>query len=282
MKATWMRIVLALAALLLLAPGARAAITCTSITTPAVSLNYVNNTTMSVQTFFAVTCNRSSTADPLSVSYSVKADNGTNPTGINNRATYTATGATVRYDFFTSASCAVQWKGGTTISDTITWSAGSTGSITKQTSFWLCVVTAQTATSSGLYTDSVALNLTYSNNLSLAGTGSVSIFAPALCTVTTPPRNISLNYGAFGVQAAGTTILGVTCTTGMPYVVSTDVPEAVLNGLRYVFSPSNFSSNGTGALQNHTITATIPAGQAGACATGACSATRTHTLTITY
>jgi spore coat protein U-like protein len=281
MKAAWLRVLLALAALLVIAPGARAAITCTSLTAPPISLNYVNNTTMTVQTAIAVTCNRGSAGDPLSVSYSVKADNGGNPTGINNRATH-ASGATVRYDFFTSASCATQWKGGTTVGDTITWSAGSTGSITKQTSYWLCVVTAQAATSSGLYSDSVALTLTYANNLTVSGSVPVSIFAPALCTITSPAGNINLSYTAFGPQVSGSTSIRVSCTTGMPYVLSTDVPEAVLNGLRYVLSLSAVNANGTGAAQTHSITATIPALQAGTCATGACNATRTHTLTISY
>lgn len=281
MKAAWLRILLALAALLLLAPAARATITCTSITSPGVTLNYVNTTTVSVQTFFAVTCTRSSTGDALSVSYAVKADNGGNPTGINNRATH-AGGALLRYDFYTGASCGTQWKGNTSISDTIAWSAGSTGSITKQTSYWLCITTAQTPTSSGVYSDSVGLTLTYANNLTVAGSSAVAIFAPALCTVTTPPGNISLSYVAFGPQVAGSTSIGVTCTNGMPYVISSDVPEAVLNGLRYVFSPGTLSTNGSGGLQSHTITATVPSGQAGTCPAGNCNATRTHTLTITY
>lgn len=276
----WLRILLALAALLL-APCAQATINCTSITAPGVTLNYQNNTTVSLQTFFAVTCTRSSTGDPVSVSYSVKADNGGNPNGINNRATYT-TGATVRYDFYTNSSCATQWKGGTTVADTITWSGGSTGSITRQTSYWACIVSSQTATSSGVYSDNVALTLTYSNNITVSGTVPVAIFAPALCTVTTPPRNIALSYVAFGPQVSGSTSVGVTCTAGMPYVVSTDVPEAVLNGLRYVLGPGTISGNGSGALQTYNITATIPAGQAGTCTSGACNATRTHALTISY
>jgi spore coat protein U-like protein len=236
---------------------------------------------MSVQTFFAVTCTRTSTSDPVSVSYSVKADNGDNANGVNNRGKH-SDGSALRYDFYTSSSCSTQWKGGTRISDTITWSGGSTGAITKQTSFWVCVVSAQTVTSSGVYSDSVGLTLTDSSNLTLSATALVSIFAPALCTVTSPPRSIALGYTAFGPQVSGTTSIGVTCTAGMPYVVSTDTAEAVLSGLRYVLSPGSVSSNGSGALQTHTITATVPGGQAGTCASGACNATRTHTLTISY
>lgn len=280
MKSCWHRLLLALALLLLL-PAARAAITCTSISSPGVSINYVNGTTASVQTFFTVSCTRSSASDPASVSYDVLADNGTNPTGQNNRATLA--GATLRYDVFTSASCATTWKGNRKISDTITWSGGATGTITKQTSFWACMVSAQTATSAGGYTDSVGLTLSYgNNNPTVSGIVPVSIYAPALCTMVTPAGNLTLNYTAFGPQTSQSTSFAVTCTSGMPYTIATDVTEGVLTGVRYVLTLSTPTANGTGAPQTYSITATVPAGQAGACPIGNCSATRSHTLTITY
>ena len=268
-------------AVILLPAAAQAAIACTSITSPGVTINYPPNTTLAVQSVFAVTCTRG-TGDPLSVSYSVKADNGGYASGVNNKATYTPTGATLRYDLYTSSTCATQWKGNTAISDTITWPAGSTASITKQTSYWGCITTAQAAPSSGVYTDRVGLTLTYDNNLQLPGTLLVNIYAPAQCTVTTPPGNISLSYAAFGPQVSGSTSIGVNCTAGMPYTLATDVPEGVLNGVRYVLGLSTTSTSGTGAPQAHSISATAPGGQAGACASGSCNATRTHTLTISY
>ncbi|MEJ8838767.1 spore coat protein U domain-containing protein [Ramlibacter sp. AN1133] len=280
MKTVWLRILPALLALLVLPGAARAAITCTSLASPGVSINYQPNTLATLQAVFAVTCTRN-TGDPTSVSYSVKADNGGNPSGVNNKATH-ASGSTIRYDFFTASTCGTQWKGGMTVSDTITWPAGATGPITKQTSFWACIVSAQAAPSSGVYADSVGLTLTYGGNQTLPGTVAVNIYAPALCTVTSPPGNISLSYAAFGAQVAGSTTIGVNCTSGMPYTLGTDVPEGVLNGLRYVLSLSATAPNGIGAPQTHTVTATIPAGQAGTCPSGSCNATRTHTLTITY
>jgi spore coat protein U-like protein len=280
MRSCWHRLLLALALLLLL-PAARAAITCTSVSSPGVSINYVNGTTTSVQTFFTVSCTRSSAGDPASISYDVTADNGGNPTGQNNRATLA--GATLRYDVFTSASCGTTWKGNRKISDTITWSGGATGTITRQTSFWACMISAQTATSTGTYTDSIALTLAYgNNNPTVSGTVPVAIYAPALCTMVTPAGNLTLNYTAFGPQTSQSTSFAVTCTSGMPYTIATDVTEGVLTGLRYVLTLSTPTANGTGAPQSYSITATIPAGQAGTCAAGNCSATRAHTLTIAY
>jgi spore coat protein U-like protein len=271
----WLLLVL----VLLLPCVARAAINCTSITTPGVSINYVNNTTTSVQTSFSVTCTRA-TGDPQSVSYSVKADNGKNFNGVNNNATLGT--ASLRYDLYTSATCGTQWKGGTTISDTITWGTGITGSITKPTSYWGCMVIAQTASASGTYTDTPTLTLTYNNNQTLTVPVPVAIYAPALCTVAKAPGPINLSYAAFGPLVSNFTTIGVQCTNGMPFTMATDVPEAVLNGLRYTLGISGPAMNGTGTAQTYNITATIPAGQAGTCTTGSCSATRTHTLTITY
>jgi spore coat protein U-like protein len=265
---------------MLLLPAAQAAITCTSVTAPSVAISYTSNTTTSLQSYFTVSCTRTSTSDASSVSYDVIADNGLNPMGLNNRASLGT--AVLRYDVYTNASCGTQWKSNKAISDTITWSGSSTGTITKQTSYWTCITTAQTPTASGTYTDTIGLTLTYGNNVNVYGSVGVSIYAPALCTMTTPAGDLFLNYAAFGPQVSQSTTFSVTCTNGMPYTISTDVTEGVLTGLRYLLSLSSTSTNGTGAAQSHSITATLPAGQAGTCPSGTCTATGTHTLTITY
>jgi spore coat protein U-like protein len=280
MRTFWAR----LAAVLLLVcswPAAHATITCTSISSPGVSVGYVNNSTTSLQTYFVVSCTRSSVSDPLSVSYDVAANNGLNPNGVNNRAFLGS--ASLRYDVFTNSSCGTAWKNPRNISDSITWPNGATGTITKQTTYWGCIVTAQTATATGTYTDSVTMTMTYGpTNTTVVGTIPVSIYAPALCTVTTRPGALSLGYQAFGPQVSQSTNFGLTCTSGMPYTIATDVPEAVLTGLRYTLGLSATSASGTGAPQTYSVTATIPAGQAGSCPSAACTGSRIHTLTITY
>jgi spore coat protein U-like protein len=268
-----------LAMLLLALPAAQAAITCTSITSPGASISYVNNTTTSVQTFFTVSCTRSSPGDPNFVDYDVTADNGLYANGQNNNARLGA--ASLRYDVFTTAGCNTTWKGNRQISDRITWTGGATGTITKQTNFWACIVSATTATASGTFTDTVGLTLTY-NNTVVSGSVPIRIYAPALCTWTTPPSDINLTYAAFGPQVSGSTTFRVTCTSGMPYTIATDVTEAVLTGVRYTLAVNAPDGTGTGAAQSYTITATIPANQAGTCAGSTCSGVRTHTLTISY
>lgn len=279
MTTFWTRLCV-LALLLLALPAARAAITCTSITSPGASINYVNGTTTSVQTFFTVSCTRSSAGDPTSVTYDVTADNGMYFNGQNNNARLGT--APLRYDVFTTAACSQTWKGNRRISDTITWSAGATGTITKQTNFWACMVSAQTATASGTYTDTVGLELTYNTNVIVTGTVPIRIFAPALCTWTTPPSDINLTYAAFGPQVSANTSFAITCTSGMPYTMSLDVAAAVLAGVRYTLAINATGGTGTGAAQSYSITATIPAGQPGTCAGAACSGMRAHTLTIAY
>lgn len=276
--------ILATLASLLLSPSARAAITCSTFYSPGVSINYVTNTTVTMQTFFSVTCSRDFTTDPTSITYSVTTtNNGTNPNGINNRATSTSNAAaTVNYDFYTASGCGTQWKGKTAISDTITWGTTGTGPITRQTTFWACITTAQAPTTSGLYSDTVGLALS-AGTQTLPATAQVSIYAPALCTITTPPGNISLTYKAFGPAVSNSTQFWVQCTVKMPYTMATDVTQNVLNGVRYSLALSSTASNGTGAPQNFSITASANGGQAGTCAGGACPpATRTHTLTISY
>lgn len=267
--------------LVLVLPAAQAAITCTSISSPGGSLNYVNaSTTGSVQSYFTVSCTRSATTDPMSITYDVLADNGGNPQGQANRAALA--GAFVRYDVYTSATCATLWKSNKAISDTITWTGNTTGTVTKQTPFWICTPTAQTVTTSGLFTDAVTMTLTYNNNVTRTGTIPVSIFAPASCSFTTFPADISLTYAAFGPLVSQSSTFSVTCNSGMPYTIATDVAEGVLTGVRYLLGLSATTTNGTGVAQTHSITATIPAGQAGTCGTGTCAGTSTHTLTITY
>jgi len=60
----------------------------------------VTNTT---QTFFTVTCTRSASGDPTSITYAVAVNNGNNAVGQNNRAALDA--HFVRYDVFKETGC---------------------------------------------------------------------------------------------------------------------------------------------------------------------------------
>jgi spore coat protein U-like protein len=267
-----------LVALLVVLPHlARAAITCSSVTSPGITMSYVNSTTMSVQTYVTVTCTRGSAGDPTSQAYTVKVDNGLNPASSSRNKVMNGT-ASLIYDTYTNSACSTQWGTTTTIADTISWGS-STGPLSKQTSYWGCITTAQAATASGAYTDTVGMTLTYGAS-TLTGTLPVVIYAPAACTVS-PPSQFNLAYTAFGPQVSLNKLFNVTCTSGMPYAMSLDATSGTLAGLSYTVALSAAGSSGTGLAQGYFATATIPAGQAGSCASG-CTGTATHVITVTY
>jgi spore coat protein U-like protein len=268
--------------LLLGLPAAQAAITCTSVASSAALIYYVNNTLDSVQVTLTVSCNRGNNRDPLSLAYTVAADNGNNALGQNNRAALGA--ARLDYDTYKTSGCNTIWGSNpqaNRIRDTITWTAGQTGTRTMQTSAWVCITATQTATTAGSYLDTVNLTLRYGSS-QVMGSMPVTIVAPSVCTITTVPGNIALTYTAFAATTAASTPFAVRCTSGMPYTLATDVADGVLAGVRYLLGLSATTANGTGNPQAYTITATIPGGQAGTCAGSGCSGTRAHTLTVSY
>lgn len=274
--------------LALAANAASAAITCTSITSTGFTTAYVPNTTVSTQLSFTITCNRGSTSDPTTLSYSVKADNGLTPQGNANRASLLLGGVTsyINYDVYTPSCSTTQWKNNVAISGTVTWSATQTGNATDTEPFWGCIVTAQNPTTAGSYTDSIGITATYNpgtGNTTLPGTIPVTIYAPANCVINPAPGNVNIIYPAFSAVAqSSTTSFGATCTSPMPYSLSVSPATGTLAGVNYNVTLGTTSATGTGTLQTHTITVTAPAGQGGTCAGATCTATQTHTLTVTY
>jgi spore coat protein U-like protein len=260
--------------------AAHAAITC-SITSPGFAAAYdpaAINTNIT-QTYFTVTCTRGATTDPGSVNYSVKVDNGLNPSGQRNRATFGAN--RVNYDFYKDAGCGTTWKGNSAITGTITFAG--TGTFTSQGNYWGCVPAAQSGLAAGVYTDSVTMTMTYGSPQSTASTSAgVTISTPPTCSMSTPPGNVVFNYISLGAAVNASTTYGVTCTLALPYTMALDATAGTVVGLAYTIALSTPSSTGTGAQQTFSINGSIAAGQAGVCATATCSGTQPRTLTITY
>lgn len=277
MKTWLMR--LAVAACLAWAGGAHA-ITCTSIMSPGFSTTYFSRTTRMVQGTFTVTCDRGNGDADTTVTYGVVVNNGLNAQNQNNQASLG--NDRVAYELYTGSTCQVPWTGTTAISDSMTWDWNRKGSQTKQTSFWACLPSQTVTGAGGAYQDTVQMTLSPVGGASITGNMPVEIYAPANCSFSTLPGAINLSYTAFGPSKSASTFFSVLCTSGMPYTVTTNVAEGVLVNLRYLLAASPESANGTGAAQRHEITATIPPGQGGACSTGACSASQTHTVLITY
>lgn len=278
--------VLLSATLMLVAPSVRAAVTCTSITSPGFSVAFSGTVppTSITATSFTVTCNRNLAGDPTTLNYTVSADNGLNPQGQNNQA---ALGANrLRYDVFKDAACATVWKGGGggVISDSMTLS-GFTAT-TKQTNYWGCITISQTLPA-GTYTDTVTITLSVGG---LTNTFPVNISTPAVCTITTAPGTLSFTYTAFGAAQTASSSFQPNCTIYLPYSMALSATNGVASGVNYSLrlntvntgGSSPLTSTGTGAAQTFYVNGSAAAGQAGTCASGSCSATNTHTLTITY
>lgn len=281
MMRRWIRMLLAVLALL--GGGQAAAITCSTITSPGTTINWVAATSMAMQAYFEVTCNRPVGDAATSVTYDVTADNGGNRSGNINRVRHSG-GSLLEYDPYKDAACGTEFRSGgpRKITDTLSWGAAEYGTKSKQTSFWVCITnTTQTAPASGAYTDTIGLDFT-SPVGNLSGSVLVTVYAPASCTMTTPPSQIDLAYAAFGPQVSSSTGFGVNCTIGMPYTMSLDATSGVAAGLRYTLSITQPAANGTGGAQNFSVTATIPAGQAGTCAAASCQQINPHTLIISY
>jgi len=269
---------LAFALLALGAQAACAAVSCT-ISSPGITLAYPANTSPVIaQTSFTVTCARNLASDPTSVSYTVSADNGLNPNGTNNRA-FSGTNA-LKYDVYRDSACSSTWKGPQNIADSITTLSGFTP-VSKTTSFWGCVVTAQSPPA-GTYSDTVTMTLTYGTSTSV-NTFPVSIATPATCSITTAPGPVAFGtYVALGAAVNASANFAVTCTNYLPYTMALDAASGVIVGLRYTLALDATNSTGTGAAQTHSINGNLAAGQAGTCAAATCSGSQTRTLTITY
>jgi spore coat protein U-like protein len=258
----------------------QAAITC-SITSPGFAAAYdptAVNTNIT-QTYFTVTCTRGATTDPGSVNYSVKVDNGLNPAGQRNRASFGAN--RVSYDFYKDAACGTTWKGNSAITGTITFTG--TGTFTSQGNYWSCVPASQTGLAAGTYTDSVAMTMTYGAPQSTASTSAgVTITTPPTCSMTTAPGNVVFNYTSLGGITNASTTYGVTCTLALPYTMALDATSGTILGLNYTLALSASSGTGSGAQQTFSINGSMAGGQAGTCGTAACSGTQGRTITITY
>jgi spore coat protein U-like protein len=258
--------------------AAQAAINCT-ISSPGFIAAY-SGTASSNQTSFTVTCTRLG-ADPSTQTYSAVPNNGLHNQGVNNRAKSNTN--FIRYDEFQNSGCTTTWKSNAPISGTVNFGTNLTATDTK--SYWGCIASGLTPTA-GTYTDTVIMTLTYGSSTA-TNSHPVTIITPAVCNITSAPGNVAFSYTAFqGVTAAANTSFGVTCSTSLPYTMSLDANGGVVSGLNYSLNINTLvppvNSTGTGSAQTHTINGSMPAGQAGTCATGTCAGTQAHTLTITY
>lgn len=271
--------------LLLSAPWAQAAITCTVSSSGFSSTYLPSSGTINVtQTSFTATCTRNAPGDPTSLNYRVGVNDGANFSGTNRARS----GASfLNYDTYQNATCGTAW--GSVAGDRIVLSmtlANTVGAFQTVTiNYWGCIPASQLA-ATGVYTDNLTLTVYdgpgNSGSPIANNTAPVQIAVPAQCNITAAPGAITLSYTAFGPAATANTTFGVTCGNTLPYTMALNATSGVVVGLNYSLALSSSGGAGTGLQQNHSITATIPANQAGTCASAICTGTQVHTLTITY
>lgn len=200
----------------------------------------------------------------------------------------------LNYDLATTNAFSTPWDCGSTATTApVQVSFGTGNAASASTNFYFRVLAGQSL-ALGTYSDTVTVQGQINNNANNSGgsysnlastrTFPVSVIVPNTCVISSPPGTISLAYTSFQTTAAtASTSFAVRCAAGAPYTMALDSTSGTLLGLNYSLSLSSTSNNGNGAPQSTTITGSIAANQAGTCAsTGTCTASKTHSLTVTY
>lgn len=238
---------------------------------------------------FTVTCTANLYGG--SATYQVAVNNGTNFSGTQNRAALV--GNYLNYNLTSDSGCLTAWNG-TTYIPAIAYTTpnlAANGTDIKTYSYYGCVPAGLTVPAAGTYTDTITMSFVPGGTSFTSGTFPVSIYAPATCSISTPPGNIVFNYTSFSATAAAanTTFMS-TCTNLLPYTMTLDATSGVLTGLNYSLAlntvgtggVSPLTSIGIGVPQTFFINGSIASGQSGTCATATCAGSQARTLTITY
>lgn len=157
--------------------------------------------------------------------------------------------------------------------------------------YYFAVASGITGKAAGIYEDQTTTTLRLSDAAGLE-TGAIlgtSIFTTNVSILTTCrfsstlPAAINLTYNSFSASpVSGNTVMQVSCTLSTPYTLALDATSGTIVGLNYSLALSANGGTGSGFAQGYTVTATMPAGQSGTCATATCSGSQAHVLTITY
>ena len=278
-------------------PPAVAAYSCT-VAASSTGLIYQTPTPRDVNGTATLTCTRAP-SDSNSLTYRLKATDGNNASGTSpyRRVRLGSTSNYLFYSLRRSSSCNnnTNWRApgtGTTDVQTGTLSFGSSlvASATLNYCIRVRVGAGGNAASpaAGVYTDTFNVFAQYPNS----NAGALSPNAPVIMTVgvsnqcvfNTYPGSLVFNYSAFSTSAqTASTSFVLRCSTGLPWNITVSPSSTTLLGLRYQIAPTPSSGSGNGNTgQAVTLTGTMPAGQAGTCATGTCVDSRAHTVFINY
>jgi hypothetical protein len=293
----------------LLCLPAWAAFNC-NMTATSVGVIYANANT-DTNGSVTITCTRDPLVDGATLSYRIKADDGSNPrvTAPFRRAELGATATYLNYILRRGTVVG----GAATCGNTTTWRAPATG-VTNVIQGTLTFATGASSASAvwgycvrvrgtlggnpalpavGIYEDSFLVTAQYPNNdlgtVSAPAVAGYTVGVGSQCVFNTFPTTMNFNYTSFSPTAQTLTqLFDLRCSTGLSWALTVSPPLAPLLGLNYNMSiglnsnPAQSSGTGTGADQVIRITGTIPANQAGTCSGSSCTATQGHTVTITY
>lgn len=293
-----MRVALMLMGLMAAAmPGqANAAITCTIPSPTVLNFVYVSGTNSTspnnkLQSSVTATCQRTLSTDPTTAVLTLGANDGLQPTGTTNQALFS--GNLVRYSLWRDVACSAQLRDTPPTRISANFASTSLSPVSLTFDYWACIP-GQVVSSfpAGVYTDSVSLFLR--NGAVQLATASipVNITAPAKCSISGGPGNITFTYTAFGPANFQYTGFSADCTSALPYTMDVSPAAGVVGGLRYQLGlsdvvgsaanigPATLSRTGSATgSRAHVINGVMVSNQAGL--QGAI-VPQPHTLTITY
>lgn len=287
---------------------ANAAINC-SMATANVGVLYVAGLSTDTVGSVTITCTRIPATDPPSITYRIKANNGSN--FLANRRT--RLDLTANYlTYFLRRGTAV--GGAAACGNTSTWAAPATGTanvITGTLNFatgassasatWGYCVRVRgsvapnpAAPMAGIYVDNVSVTGQYPNSDAGVTTPAVpltyTIGVNNQCVFNTFPTGMAFTYTSFGATQVQTRPFDLRCSNGLSWTVAVSPASSVVLGLNYNLTArlgagtaaASINGFGTGNDQVITLTGTIPAGQAGTCSGANCTGSQVHTVTISY
>jgi spore coat protein U-like protein len=281
---------LVLLALLAMATGEAVAVHDCSVTVTSADAFYDSANDVYANGTVTLTCNRAAT-DANTLDYRIKADNGLNASGTQRRVRRGASADYLEYELSKDA-CAIKsnWEdsdtgAGRVMTGTLDFGTALNASTTRS----YCIrLPKQGLPTAGTYTDAVSVTARYPDNSAGATTPAAllnyTVWVGDHCVFGSYPGTMAFSYTSFSPSAVtATQAFVLRCSQGTPWTVSVDPAPSPLLGLDYSIAVSPASGTGLGSTgQTIMLTGTMPAGQAGTCATGTCTATRTHTVTITY
>ena len=274
---------------------AQAAITCSINAPAALNFVYVSGTDATspnnkIQSAITAICQRNRRNDPTIAVITLQAGDGGQPVNSTNQALFS--GSRISYDTWQNAACTAQFDTNATPIEA-SFSSTTLSPETITFNYWGCIPAQGVASfPAGVYVDSFTLTLREGNKRLANSAVTVNITAPAKCTITGGPGNITFDYTAFGPANFQFTNFTANCTNSLPYNMDLSPVAGVVGGLRYVLGladvagsagnlgPTTLSRVGsvTGS-RSHVINGSMLANQAGQL--GAI-VPQLHTLTITY